>query len=278
VPGISADAAQAQIEHTALPLGPADLYGAGLVDATAAVGAATTVTDGSGTPPDAGGGDAPPPVEMIDAALTGITVPTTPLVMGNSTQIGVGVRNNGSSNKTVTVTLLDRTTGLTVGSQDVALTPGQSSTVNFNWTALAPAATHTLWATASVAGDEDASNNNLSASVVVNPAQLQLRITPSKSSFLGGEWIFVDFNATDGGLAAPGTQIDYKIYGATGYLVDQGTATAGDSGGLEIVMARYYAFGGIGTYLVQATATRNGETTTAQQTFLVISARGSFYY
>jgi serine protease len=279
VPGLGANAVRAQIERTAFPLGPANLFGAGLVDAAAAVGVKTVSGGGTGGVPtsDPGSGDTPPPVETIDAALTSLTVPTAPVVMGNQAQIKVGVSNNGSSTKTITVTLLDRTTGLTVGSQDVGLTSGQSTTVTFNWTALAPAASHTLWATATLVGDENLSNNSLSANVVVNPARLQVRITPSKSSFRGGEWIFVNFNVTDGGLPAPNTQIDYKVYGATGYLVDEGAVTTDSSSQFEIVMSRYYAFGGIGTYLVTATATRNGETTTAQQTFLVISARGSFF-
>ena len=113
-----------------------------------------------------------------------------------------------------------------------------------------------------------------SANVVVNPATLQLRVTPSKSAYRGGDWIFVSFNATDGGRPAPGTQIDFKIYGASGFQVDAGTISTDGTGVVGIVMSRYYAFGGIGTYLVEATATRNGDTTTARQTFFVTSARG----
>jgi subtilase family protein/fervidolysin-like protein len=277
LPGISAAATRAQIEQTARPLGDPRLYGAGLVDASAAVGVLTAATTGGpsagGTPAGAGGGDTVP-AETIDAAVTGLTVPAGPVVMGTATQIGVGVQNNGSSMKTVAVTLRDQATGLIIGSQNVGLTPGQATTVTFDWTAVAPAATHTLRATVSVAGDDNPANDSLTADVVVSPAELQLRITPSKSSYRGGEWIFVSFNATDGGQPAPGTQVDYKIYGATGYVVDQGTVSASDSGQLEIVMSRYYAFGGRGTYLVSATATRNGETITSQQTFQVTSARG----
>ena len=125
-----------------------------------------------------------------------------------------------------------------------------------------------------MAGDQNPSNDSSTANVVVNPAALQLRITPSKTTYRGGDWIFVDFNATDGGQPAPGTQIDYKVFGATGYVVDKGTSTVSSSGGMEIVLSRYYAYGGVGTYLVSATANRNGETITSQQTFDVISARG----
>jgi hypothetical protein len=125
-----------------------------------------------------------------------------------------------------------------------------------------------------LAGDDNPANDSRTADVVVNPASLQLRIVPSKSTYRGGEWIFITFNATDGGQPAPGTQVDYKVFGASGSVVDQGTTSASGSGQMEIVMSRYYAFGGVGTYLVSATATRNGATITSQQTFYVISARG----
>jgi len=172
------------------------------------------------------------------------------------------------------VTLVDDASGVTVGSQDIGLTSGQSTVVSFSWSALAPVATHTLRATATLAGDQNPANNMRAADVVVNPATLQLRITPSKSSYRGGDWIFVNFIATDGGLPAPGAQIDFKIYGASGYQVNAGTITSDGTGQVGIVMSRYYAFGGIGTYLVEATGTRNGATTTARQTFFVTSARG----
>jgi serine protease len=279
LPGMPPAALRAQIESTARPLGDPTLFGAGLVDAAAAVGVKTTTTgggsgSGSGSGAgDPGAGDVVLP-DSIDAVISSLTVPSGPVVMGNSAQIDIGVRNDSSKTKTITVTLLDEATGATVASQDIGLTSGQATTVSVNWTALAPAATHTLLATATLAGDQNPANNMRSADVVVNPATLQLRITPSKSSYRGGDWIFVNFNATDGGLPAPGAQIDFKILGATGYQVDSGTISTDSSGIVGIVLSRYYAFGGIGTYLVEATATRNGATTTARQTFVVTSARG----
>jgi hypothetical protein len=277
IPGIPAAAARAQIEQTARSMGDPSLFGAGLVDAAAAVGVGTTPATTTGGPGAGGttdGGGDTVPTETIDAAVTGLTLPAGPIAMGAATQISVGVQNNGSSTKTITVTLRDQATSLTIGSQDVGLTPGQTASVSFDWTAVAPAAPHTLRATVSLAGDDTPANDSRTADVVVNPAALQLRITPSKSAYRGGEWIFVSFNATDGGQPAPGTQIDYKIFGASGYVVSQGTVSASDSGQNEIVLSRYYAFGGVGTYLVSATATRNGETITSQQTFIVTSARG----
>src|SRR5205823_2621235 len=112
----------------------------------------------------------------------------------------VGVQNNGNSQKTVTVLLKDEANGATVGSQDVVLTPGQTTIVSFNWTADVPAAVHSLTATAIVSGDNNAANNTRSAAVAVNPAQLQLKIASNKPSYLAGEWIALTFTATDGGL------------------------------------------------------------------------------
>lgn len=265
-PGIAASAAQAQIENTALPLGDSTLYGAGLVDAAAAVGAVTTGA--------AGAGDGAP-AETVDAAVTSLSAPTGPVTIGSASDITVGVQNNGSSTRTVIVTLQDETVGAPVGTQSVSLTPSQSTTVTFNWTAQAPATTHTLRATAAVSGDQNTFNNSRTADVLVNPVLLQLRISPSKPAYRGGEWIFLTFNATDGGQPAPGTQITYTILGANGYPVSQNaTVTTGSDGQAGVALTYYYSFGGRGTYLIEATASRNGASATAQQTFVVTSARG----
>jgi serine protease len=268
-PGLSPAGVRAQIEKTARPLGESALFGAGLVDATAAVGAATSGTVGG----DPGAGDIP--AGSVDVAATSLDVPADPVVQGNTVPINVGVRNNGTDTRTVTVTLQDDTSGVTVGTRDVGLTPGQATTVTFNWQAQAPVATHSLRATATVIGDGNPLNNSRTGTVVVNPAQLQLRISPSKPSYRAGEWIFVTFNATDGGLAAPGSKITYSILGANGFpVVRSSSLTADATGEVTLTLTTYYSFGGRGTYLVEATATHNGATTTARQTFVVNSVRG----
>jgi serine protease len=270
LPGIPAEAARGQIESTAIPLGDPTSFGAGFVDATAAVGATATNGGGDG---GAGGGDVPP--GTVDAAVTSLDLPAGPVVMGNALQIGVGLRNNSSDTKTVTLTVQDDTNGVAIATQDIGLTPGQSTTVTVPWTVLAPEGTHTIRATVSLQDDSNSANNARSATVTVNPAQLQLRITPSKASYRGGEWIFVTFNATDGGQPAPGTKIEYSILGATGYpVVRNAVMTANANGDAQLTLTYYYSFGGRGTYLIEATATRNGASTTARQTFTVVSARG----
>jgi serine protease len=271
LPGMPPAEVRAQIEATALPLGDPRFYGAGLVDATAAVGATTTPPDPGEGGGDGGGGE---PEEFVDAAVTGLAPPATPVVMGSTVPVEVNVRNNGSTTQTITVTLQDDTNGIVIGSQNVGLTPGQSTAVAFSWTVLAPAATHTLRATATVLGDGNTGNNSSTAQVSVRAAQLQLRISPSKTNYIGGEWIFLTFSATDGGLPAPGTQFTYSILGANGYpVVRNATTITGPDGQVLVALTYYYSLGGRGTYLIEATGSRNGATTTARQTFTVTSAR-----
>jgi serine protease len=271
LPGIPADAARAQIESTAIALGDPTSFGAGLVDATAAVGATTSIPVGGDG--GAGGGDVPP--GTVDAAVTSLDLPAGPVVMGNALQIGVGLRNNGSDTKTVTLTVQDDTNGVAIATQDIGLTPGQVTTLTIPWTVLAPEGTHTIRATVSLVGDSNSANNARTATVTVNPAQLQLRVSPSKASYRAGEWIFVTFNATDGGQPAPGTRVEYTILGATGYpVVRNAVTTTNANGDALLTLTYYYSFGGRGTYLIEATATRNGASTTARQTFTVLSARG----
>jgi thermitase len=275
LPGISPAMVRAQIENTALSLGDPTMFGHGLVDATAAVGGTTTMVPGNGGNGGGGGGGGGGVFELIDAAITGLTLPAGPVVVGYSSPVQVGVQNNGNSQKTITVLLKDEANGATVGSQDVVLTPGQTTTVSFTWTADVPAAVHSLTATATVSGDGNTANNTRSASVTVNPAQLQLKITSSKPTYRAGEWIMITFQATDGGLPAPGAQIQYSITGATGYAISRNAvATAGADGLVSITLTSYYSFGGRGTYSVQGIATRNGASTSALGTFDVTGARG----
>jgi serine protease len=271
LPAIPPDVARAQIESTAVPLGDSTMFGAGLVDATAAVGATTTIPGGGGG--GGAGGDTPP--GTIDAAVTDLSLPVGPVVVGNALQVGVSLRNNGGDTKTVTVTVQDDTNGVTIATQDVGLTPGQATTLTFPWTVLAPEGMHTVRASISLLGDANTANNIRTATVAVNPAQLQLRISPSKSAYRGGDWIFVNFSATDGGQPAPGTKIQYTILGATGYpVVKNAVLTANAAGEALMTLTYYYSFGGRGTYLIEATATRNGASTTSRQTFIVNGARG----
>ena len=119
-------------------------------------------------------------------------------------------------------------------------------------------------------------NDSSSAQVTVKPATLQLTITPNATSYRVGQWIGIDFAAINGGQPAAGAAISFTVTGATGAVIEQGSATADSKGHTSTVISRYLAAGGYGTYTVQATASQKGVTTTAQQTFNVISSRGIY--
>jgi hypothetical protein len=273
LPGISADVVRTQIQTTAVPLGDPALYGAGLVDATAAVGATRTLPDGGNGGGD-GGGDVPPTPGAVDAAVTGLALPAGPLVMGSTHDVQVSLRNNSSEAKTVTVTLQDDTNGVAIGTREVGLTAGQSTTLTVPWTVFAPDGLHTVRASVALTGDTDAGNNLRTASVTVNPAQLQVRVTPSKQSYTVGEWIFINFAATDGGVPAPNTEVKISILGANGYpVVRNGILKTNAAGEALMTLTYYYSLGGRGTYLIEVTGTRNGASTTVRQTFNVTGYR-----
>lgn len=272
LPGISPELARAQIEITALPLGDPTLFGAGLVDATAAVGATRTLPGDDGS---AGGGDVPPPAPgVVDAAVTGLLLPAGPLVMGSTHDVQVSLRNNSSDPKTVTLTLQDETNGVAITTREVGLTAGQSTTLTVPWTVFAPDGLHTVRASVSLSDDSNPSNNLRTASVTVNPAQLQVRLTPNKASYTVGEWIFINVVATDGGVPAPNTEVKVTILGASGYpIVRDAILKTNAAGEALLTLTYYYSLGGRGTYLIEATGTRNGASTTVRQTFQVTGYR-----
>jgi subtilase family serine protease len=107
---------------------------------------------------------------VTDVAVTSVSTPASP-VQGDIAPVNVTVENVGTEDvgATFTVTLVDDTDGVTVGSQSVAgLVAGATTTVTIDWnTAQSSIGTHTLTAQHDLA-DEDASNDQSSTIVTVN--------------------------------------------------------------------------------------------------------------
>jgi hypothetical protein len=125
-----------------------------------------------------------------DVAVTSVTAPGS-VPKGSTATIGVTVQNVGGLNvsSTFNVVLTDQTAGVTIGTQTVAgLAVGASATRSFSWsTASAALGGHTLVATHSLT-DDNAGNNQRSATVnvVAAPADLALvSITAPGSVTLG---------------------------------------------------------------------------------------------
>ena len=123
-------------------------------------------------------GDAPPPVDLLDVAIQGVSGPGS-VTVGNSANIVVTIRNAGSENvaSSFDVTLTDATGSVVIGTQSVpALDAGAITTLAYAWnTAGASIGAHTLTAQHNFA-DENAANNQASSVVTVNPQSTGMHI------------------------------------------------------------------------------------------------------
>ncbi len=159
-PGASPEQVRSALLASGEP-GPWDNYGQPLVRVS-----------GGGGGNDSGNGTAP---VIRDVAVAGLTVPNSTTV-GSSVTIKVTVRNQGTTSESVTVTVTANDSP--VGTpQTVALAAGNSTTLSFGWQPAA-AGTYTIFASASLAGDDaDPSNNQQSATVTVSEVVLDVAIT-----------------------------------------------------------------------------------------------------
>jgi len=123
-------------------------------------------------------GDAPPPVDLLDVAIQGVSGPGS-VTVGNTANIVVTIRNAGSENvaSSFDVTLTDATGNVVIGTQSVAaLDAGAMTTRTYAWnTTGASIGAHTLTAQHNFA-DENAANNQASSVVTVNPQSTGMHI------------------------------------------------------------------------------------------------------
>ena len=123
-------------------------------------------------------GAAPPPVDLLDVAIQGVSGPGS-LTVGNTANIVVTIRNAGSESvaSPFDVTLTDATGSVVIGTQSVAaLDAGAITTRTYAWnTTGASIGAHTLTAQHNLA-DENAANNQASSVVTVNPQSTGMHI------------------------------------------------------------------------------------------------------
>lgn len=119
-----------------------DEYGWGIVDAFAALGYS--------------------PVLVHDLAVKGVeTEPPSPFLRGDDVTVNISVANQGDFYEAFVLTLEDTIDGVTIGSEDVALGAGETTTRSFTWyTEASSVGDHTLKATASEVPEETATVNN----------------------------------------------------------------------------------------------------------------------
>lgn len=109
------------------------------------------------------------PTLVHDVAVTAV-VPKNPDVgLGESLRVRVTVANRGGAAETFNVSLSEQPDGSVIPSQSVTLAAGASTTLSFTWrtTNSTSLGSHTLTATAALAGDSNPANDTGSASVLV---------------------------------------------------------------------------------------------------------------
>jgi hypothetical protein len=123
-------------------------------------------------------GDSPPPVDMLDVAIQGVSGPGS-ITVGNSANIVVTIRNAGNQDAPTAfdVALQDATDNVALGTQPVAsLAAGATTTRTFSWNTTGRSlGAHTLTATHTLS-DENAANNQASTVVTVNPQSTGMHV------------------------------------------------------------------------------------------------------
>ena len=144
---------------------------------------------------------------LVDVAVKSITASATEAVVGNTVDFTVTLENGGNVRAvSPEVSLFDAD-----GAEDAepletvtadTIPVGDTKTVTISWdTDEADAGTYTLRAVATVADDDDASNDSATASLTLhNPVDVELSLTsPVASSAVGGTSISVPFTITNSG-------------------------------------------------------------------------------
>ena len=133
------------------------LFGSGLLTSTRAAYADVTTNSGNSFAAS---------WTVRDVAVTALVA--APAVPKNATvPVLVTVENFGTTTETFPVSLTDVTRGILIGTQTVTLGPGATQALTFSWNATPPPGNRTLTASAVLAGDENASNDSMSVTVLI---------------------------------------------------------------------------------------------------------------
>src|SRR5207249_4495346 len=134
----------------------------------------------------------PPPTPVTDIAITSVAAPGA-VTQGATVNVNVVVKNVGNQDvpDAFDVTLQDATDGGTIGTQTVSgLVAGASTTLTYSWsTGASSLGAHTLTASHN-RRDDNAGNDQASATVTVNSASIVIHIgdLDGTASRNGGTW------------------------------------------------------------------------------------------
>lgn len=124
-----------------------------------------TAFGGDGTCDDAGAS------QVHDVAVTGVSASPNPATQGDQVTVSVTVANQGDFTETFDIGVTESPDNANLGSQNVTLAAGASTSLDFSWSTTTNTTTngHTLTAQASVvSGESDTADNSGSTTVTVN--------------------------------------------------------------------------------------------------------------
>lgn len=156
---------------------------------------------------------------VIDAAITSVSAPSS-VEVNTSQTVSVGVVNNSTQEETITIALTDNLDPTFSPAQDILLSAGQTTSVDFSWS---PSVTgnHALTGTATLTGDIVPANNSMQATSAVTDQVLSVFAVDSVCySGTGGRAANKHLNSTvtisDGASAANGATVIARVEDGSG--------------------------------------------------------------
>ncbi len=217
----------------------------------------------------------PPPAPVCTRAAPTLTIagPTGTVAAGTTNSYTVTLKNNDSAECTGTTFSLARTvpSGWTsaISAGTVALTPGASSTATLTVTSPATAAAGSYgigMGASSAAGSVHTASASTTYSVAAAAATLTETLSTSKTSYKGGETVYMTAHVDRNGAALAGASVSFSVKRPNGStLVLAGTTDSKGDARASFKANRNAA----GTYQVKAVATSGSLTTQATTTFTV---------
>jgi hypothetical protein len=200
------------------------------------------------------------PLTIHDVLVTDIEVPAT-VRRDTNARVIVTVANAGTEEEVVAVGLLDQTTGSWPRNGVVAIKPGQSTRVDFQWNVGSALGKHTLVAYAVLPGgatDDKPANNQKSETFEVQKGLLTLTLTPRKSPFRAGD--LLEFTAQVRSAIGPvaGVPVNVAIYAPLGYRLFSRTVYTNADGIAVVSLSRYNSRYGLGTLRAEVNVSREG--------------------
>ena len=172
-----------------------------------------------------------------DVAVTGVKPSATDAIIGDTVDFTVSLENDGDVAVAPSVALYAGNDTEALGSVTAAtIAVSGTATVTISWdTTGAKAGTYSLSAVATVAGDDDATNDSATAAITLHdPVDVKLSLTsPIADAVVGGNSLNVPFTVTNAGDNDTG-QVTVSLY-VTEVGQDQETedATTGETDGEE---------------------------------------------